>query len=184
MKNFILTIALVAVFLVLSSCATNENTPTIKAPSLYVYFGEEQRVQAIQLTTDWSYYDEHGNLIGSILFDSPHPLQKNEQDFDESTLQLVHRQDWMLDWQFIGLDFTYEPVDITVTRWRLEHLNATNIPEGAPIELIAPTLQDYRIPIFDVGYDYIYMVIARWQNGSSIYAFRANGGGHPEIGDS
>ena len=37
------------------------------------------------------------------------------------------------------------------------------------------------IPIFDDGHDYIYMIEARWNRGTSIYTFRVNSGIHPEL---
>jgi len=168
------------------------------APQLYVFLEPAHNVQAMQLTTSWTVYDEYGNIISGFSFDSPHPLQLNPQVFATATLQLSHRQDWYLDWQFISMDFVYgylsnshPPHSIYVTRWQTEYAIGSQdiygvIDKGEMVELISPggwtpgELAD-MIPIFDDGYDYIYQVQAEWQERRSIYTFRINSGTHPEL---
>jgi len=172
--------------------------PSYEAPQFYIFLEPSQGVQAIQLTTSWTVYDEYGNAISGVAFDSPHPLQLNPQDFAAATLQLSHRQDWHLDWRFIGMDFIYGylpnshlPHSISVTRWKAEYTIGNQdisdvIDRGEMVELISPggwtpgLLAD-MIPIFDDGYDYIYKVQAEWQEGYSVYTFRINSGSHPEL---
>jgi hypothetical protein len=162
-------------------------------PLLYVYLMPEQGVRAVRGGGGW----DSGGV--SVSWDSSHTLQLRPEHFYTAALQLVHEQDWPLDWQFIGLNFIYRcnphpPRSITVTRWPAEYLALSQeeleaigaFVGGEAIELMAPggwtpgPLAD-MIPVFDNGRDYVYEIRAVWGQGLSYFAFRLNSGEHPEL---
>ena len=170
----------------------------IEPPQLFAFLNEsEQSVRAISWHMGYGIRYKDGTIAGGVDFDSPHPSTILTKDFSASTLLLTHKQDIPLDWLFVGMDFTYgnlpsiNPYIVSVTRWRAEYAaEACWYYGGETIELVAMgrwTLGqiDYMIPVFDSGYDYIYVVQPRWQEGQirwhSLFAFRISSGGHPEL---
>lgn len=147
----------------------NEAKSPEKAPRLEIVFIEdkltEKRIQAAQLTTSWNYEEENGKGY-SYEADSPHPLQLN--DYDRITLQLHGTS------AEIMLFFTdnFPPQSVSVQRWNAKYA-------GDDLDGIWDNGEEIRLhengfTIDDDGNDYIYEVYARWEQGSSYYAFRVN----------
>ena len=170
----------------------------IEPPQLFVSLNEsEQRFRAISWHMGYGIHYKDGTIAGGAVFDSPHPSAILTEDFSASTLQLSHMQDIPIEWLFVGMDFTYgnppsaNPHIVSVTRWRAEYAaEACWYYGGETIELVASegwkTGQIvYMIPVFDYGYDYIFVVKPRWQEGQirwhSLFAFRISSGTHQEL---
>ena len=168
----------------------------IEPPQLFVSLNETgQSVRAISRHMGYGVHYKDGTIAGGADFDSPHPSTILTEDFSASTLQLTHKQDIPLD--LVVIEFTYgnppstNPYIVSVTRWRAEYAaEACWYYGGETIELVASggwtsRQIDYMIPVFDDGYDYVYVVQPRWQEGQirwhSLFAFRINSGGHPEL---
>jgi len=136
-------------------------------PFLTAYLGPDNPAWAMQIPP---YTDFHG------FFEYPGP-----------TLTLNHDQNQSLDWQFISMDFSREriPISVSVVRRRVN-----DVGDGAALESIsltildgwAPGLYEYKILIFDDGYDYFYFVRTVWPEGYAWHYFRVNSGSHPEVG--
>ena len=165
-------------------------------PQLYVSLESEQDVRAIAWHMGYTVFYEDGNIAGGAQFDSPHPSELLLKDFYSATLQLSHDQNLPLDLQFIGMDFNYgnppsgDSYIISVTRFRVEDINGAETVYGdfysgeivelmAAEEFISGVFVDV-ISILDDGFDYIYLVQPRWQEGQirwdSLFAFRVNSG--------
>ena len=173
-------------------------------PQLYVFLEPDKGIRAITWHMGFSVFDKDGNMVGAMLNDSPHPSAILSKDFSSAYLQLSYRGYTHLDWQFIGLDFTYGcppntnlPQIASVTRWRLEYRKEYNLYltagcwyyGGETVELIAPGgwtpgLLSEMIIVWDDGYDYIYIVQPEWREGQirwrSLFAFRVNSDPHLE----
>jgi len=164
----------------------------INLPFLYIENLVGEGFRTIQLTTGWTFFDEHGNSIGGINSDSLHPLQLSPQAFDSgASIAIRYNPNSPVDLEFLRMNFMYGeparthiPHSITVTRWKIDYAsgnhNVIGIDEGETVESINPSYPtilnpghlNEMIPILADGYDYIYMVEAVWQEGSSIFTFR------------
>lgn len=141
--------------------------PLEMAPLLEISITEdelsEQRIEAVQLTTSWSVFDENG---GGIRYeaDSMHPLKLDS--YDEITLKLNKTNSEII----LYFSNNYPPKLISIQRWDAEHIGTdmTNIwANGEPI-----VINKNKLNIDDDGHNYIYEVYAKWEQGSSHYAFR------------
>jgi hypothetical protein len=159
-------------------------------PRLYVFLAPERGVKAGVFGVSWRVDD--GDCGRVLLGDSSSPAQTPLYHFYDATLYLYHRENWLVDWWFIGMDFvqgyppnTFLPCSISVERWRILDCLEAVADESERVELVAPggwtpgLLAD-MIPVFDDGHDYIYGVRAAWREGCSQgevqFAFRVNSG--------
>jgi len=144
-----------------------------RAPSLEISLVEEgaqeQQLQAAQLTTSW-YFDNGDGSGTGYEADSPHPLQL--ADYDEYTLQLNGENGEIL----LSFSDNYPPQSVSVQRWDAvyavggQDIRAA-LDKGEHVEA-----DGNKILIIDDGDDYIYEVHAKWEQGSSYYAFRTKTG--------
>ena len=132
----------------------------------------EQRVKAIQLSTSWliSYDDGTGTGYDA---DSAHALQVLPDDFDKATLRLDAADSTIELW----FSDNYPPQSVAVQRWNAEYATGRQdiddvLKYGEPVEI-----SENVINIQADGYDYVYEIYAKWENGSSYYTFRTENGG-------
>jgi hypothetical protein len=179
-KKISLFLSVVLILGMLTACATGRNEYGLlpsdpqsgqleKAPMLSVVSGgsSEQRIQAAQLTTSWSYVDKNGNGSGYEA-DSPHALQLS--DYAEHTLHGVNGD--------ITLMFSdnYSPQSISVTKWDAGYAMGgqdiyDTLDKGEPVGVNGSTVN-----IGNAEGDYVYEVYAKFEQGSSYYAFRTING--------
>ena len=165
-------------------------------PQLYVFLGPEQSVPAIAWYMGYTVFYEDGTPVGATRFDSLGPSELLSKDFYSATLQLAHGQDIPLELQFISMDFNYghppssNPQIISATRFRIGYIDGVEVVHGdfysgEIVELLAQETWTPGIPvdvisILDDGFDYIYIVQPKWQDGPirwhSFFAFRVNSG--------
>jgi len=157
---------IVFLLVLLSACGT-QKIPA-KAPSLNVALFvagdlKIEDIQAAQLTTSWT--DAKG---GGYEADSFHPLQLS--DYSEITFDFTHSElendVYELEIQFGD---KYPPQSISVQRWSAVHIGTDSTAvwdNGETVELV-----DNRFHAENDGCNYVYEVLARWENGNSRYAF-------------
>ena len=160
------SIAIMFLIVLLSACDT-QRIPA-KAPSLNIALFvagdlKIEDIQAAQLTTSWT--DSKG---GGYEADSLHPLQI--RDYSEITFDFMHsdleNSVYELEIQFGD---KYPPQSVSVLRWNAIHMGTDSNAvwdDGETVELI-----DNRFSVENNGCNYVYEVMARWENGNSRYAF-------------
>ncbi|MDR0273062.1 MAG: M56 family metallopeptidase, partial [Clostridiales bacterium] len=145
-----------------------------RTPLLHLNFTDagavQQNIQAAQLTNGWYVEYENGEGRG-YQSDSPHPLQL--RDYSEFTLNLSSG-DGEVELLFGD---NYPPNSISVQRWNAVYVGSEDysldIWDGG--EAVAVSGNRFRIE--NDGNSYIYEVYAKWNEGDSWYAFRADSGG-------
>lgn len=149
--------------LMITSAGCNKIPKTAPLLSLSLSSGDsqEQRIQAIQLTTSWNY------KTGGYEADSFHPLQLDYDRFSKATLHLINEVN-EIKMAFSG---NYPPHSVSVQRWNAALLGDAHsfneaLDKGESVDVKGTTIY---VP--NDGYDYIYEVFATWQNGSSYYTF-------------
>lgn len=130
------------------------------APTLSLIY-EGQWAQAIQLTTSWTFDG------GGFSFDSPHPLQLRQSDYDNASLTIKNGEIMLL------FSDNHPPETVTVRRWLAEHAKGEQDISAALLLSETVNITDgYKILVENDGKSYIYDVHATWGQGSSFFAFR------------
>jgi len=141
-------------------------------PRLDVVFSSgstpEQQIRAMQLTTSWTFVDENGDG-GSIMLDSPHPLQIHPSDFNEVTLNMDGNSG-VIELQFSNAG---QPDSISVTRWYAEYVSGNQDISGVLDKSEPVAISGNTVSVSNDGFDYVYEVYAIWPEGSSYFTFRS-----------
>jgi len=130
------------------------------APTLKVIY-KKQRVQAIQLSTNWDY---NGASYSS---DSPGALQLRQSDYDNATIYVDSGDEIVL--KFSG---NHPLQSITAKRRLAEYAKGEQDVRDVIDEFEFVEVNGNIILISDDGQDYIYEIYATWSQGNSGYAFR------------
>ena len=148
-----------------------------KTPNLYVSFNTgnspRQRFQAGQLSRNWNpmTFDRQGNQVGGYCASALHALDSWEWgDYREETIVSLDGISGEVRLRFSN---NFPPHTLYVRRWRTEFIGMGLYVKDQyePIEL-----ENNIFRVNDNGYDYIYEVDAKWEQGRSSYTFRINSG--------
>jgi len=131
----------------------------------------KQQVSAIQLVASWSAPDENGDIIG-VNIDSPHPLRLSPDDLEQFTVTLNGSGD-VIELLFTNVDF---PQNISICRWYAWYANGAQDISEYVDKGEAVAIEGNIIKLNDDGQDYIYEVVAKWEQGYCYYAFRTLSG--------
>ena len=136
-----------------------------KAPLLTVVAGDLQ-IPTAQLTTSWMFTNEDGTGTGYEA-DSPHALQLS--DYTSHTLPAFSGVI-----TFVFSD-DYTPQSVSITRWDTKYAENNGQDIFDVLDKGEPVLIDGNaIHINNDECDYIYEIYAKWEQGSSYYAFRTS----------
>jgi len=160
-----------------SRLASGERTPSVdiygapeNAPTLNLFLTQDdypdKSLQAAQLTTSWSFFNEDGTVTGYEA-DSMHALQLDDYLYDV-TLKL-DGSNGVVEMQFSD---SFPPEYIYIQLWEVEHAYGGQDISDLEFKGEPVVVRSNSFDVTNKGNDYVFEIYAKWENnGYSYYAF-------------